>query len=212
MDMTESEILFEAILSNRAIPHTKIVESADRTPDYEVIIGGKKSYWEIKQLDENPSEKTILKKVESKAVEIYSIGSIRVSECIKSASGQLRDYGNKGNICIVVLFDARDFCTKDLLFETYIKSAMLGTAEYMQTQDGTLKEIKRHNGLLTNRMKYISAVAVMYKATKELVFYHNPNTTNKIKHEDHFKTFTNHFHAVRTDTGLEWQRYNHISK
>ena len=206
MNMTESERLIEEILSNRAIPHTKIVESTIRTPDYEVVIGDKNSYWEIKELTENPSEKQIADNVESGVVEVYSIDSDRVSESIKSASGQLRSYGNAGNICVVVLFDARDFCTKDLLFEMYIKSAMLGTSEYMQTRGGIFKEVKRNNGLLTNRMRYISAIVVMYEATKDLVFYHNPNAVNKIEHEDFFKMFTNHFHAVQTDTGLEWKK------
>lgn len=206
MKMTKSEILIEKILSNRAIPHTKIAESIDRTPDYEVVIGGTKSYWEIKQLDENLSEKAILKNVESETVEIYSVDSNRVSECIKSASGQLKNYGNAGSICVVILFDARDFCTKDILFDMHIKSAMLGTAEYMQTQNGTFKETKRNYGLLTNRMRYISAIAVMLEATQELVFYHNPYATNKIEHEDFLKKFTNHFYAVQTDIGLEWKK------
>ena len=205
MNMTESERIFEEILSNRDIPHTKIVESTIRTPDYEVVIGDKNSYWEIKELTENPSEKQIKNNIESGIVEIYGICSDRVSESIKSASGQLRNYGGAGNICVVVLFDARDFCTKDFLFEMYIKSAMLGTAEYMQTQDGIFKEIKRNNGLLTNRMRYISAIVVMYEITKELIFYHNPNAANKIEHEDFFKMFTNHFHAVQTDIGLQWK-------
>jgi hypothetical protein len=206
MNMTESEILIEKVLSNRSIPHTKIPASMDRTPDYEVVIGDKKSYWEIKQLDENPSEKQILNNVKSEIYESYSIDSKRVSESIKSSSDQLREYGNAGNICVVALFDARDFFTKDFLFEMHIKSAMLGTAEYMQTREGVFTEVKRENGLLTNRMRYISAVVVMYKATKELVFYHNPYATNKIEHEDFFKMFTNHFYAVQTDTGLEWKK------
>jgi hypothetical protein len=206
MKMTESERLIEEIFSNRAIPHTKIAESTIRTPDYEVVIGDTKSYWEIKELTENPSEKQILGNVESGVVKLYSIDSERVSECIKSASGQLRGYGNAGNICVVALFDARDFFTKDLLFEMYIRNSMLGTAEYLQTRDGIFKEVKRNNGLLTNRMRYISAVAVMYKATKELAFYHNPNAVNKIEHEDFFKMFTNHFYAVQTDKGLEWKK------
>ena len=206
MNMTESERLIEEILSNRAIPHTKIPESTIRTPDYEVVIGDTKSYWEIKELTENPSETQIVDDVESGTVETYSIDSNRVSESIKSASGQLRKYGNAGNICVVALFDARDFFTKDLLFEMYIKSSMLGTAEYMQTRDGIFKEVKRNNGLLTNRMRYISAIAVLYKETKELAFYHNPNAVNKIEHEDFFKMFTNHFYAFQTDTGLEWKK------
>ena len=72
-------------------------------------------------------------------------------------------HGNAGNICIVVLFDARNFATKDFLFEMYLRSSMLGSTEYMQMQDGHFKEIKRNGGLLTNRMRYISAIAVMYK-------------------------------------------------
>lgn len=202
--MTESERLIQEILSDRAIPHNKIPDSTTRTPDYEVVLGGTNSYWEVKELAENPTEKQISDNVDSGIIEIYSIDSKRISESIKSASGQLRVHGNAGNICIVVLFDARNFATKDFLFEMYLRSSMLGSAEYMQMQDGHFKEIKRNGGLLTNRMRYISAIAVMYKEAKELVFYHNPNAENKIEHEDFYKKFTNHFHAVQTKLGLEW--------
>lgn len=204
MNMTESERLIEEILSERSIPHNKIPDSTTRTPDYEVELGGTESYWEIKELSENPTEKQILDDVNSGIIEIYSIDSKRISESIKSASGQLRNHGNAGNICIVVLFDARDFATKDFLFELHLRSSMLGSAEYMQMQDGKLKEIKRNTGLSTNRMKYISAIAVMYKKDKELIFYHNPHALNKIEHEVFYKKFTNHFNAIQTTIGLEW--------
>lgn len=206
MNITESERLFEKILSNRAIPHTKITESTIRTPDYEVILGDAKSYWEIKELSESPSEKQIIDNVESGTAGIYSIDSDRASRSIDTASRQLREYGSAGNICVIALYDARDFCTKDFLFEMHIKSLIVGTAEYMQAKDGTFKEIKRNNGRLNGEKKYISAIVVIYKATSELVFYHNPYTTNKIVHEDFFKIFTNHFHAIQTDAGLEWKK------
>lgn len=100
MNITESERLFEKILSNRAIPHTKITESTIKTPDYEVVLGDAKSYWEIKKLSENPSEKQIIDTVESGTAEIYSIDSDRASRSIDTASRQLREYGSAGNICI----------------------------------------------------------------------------------------------------------------
>jgi hypothetical protein len=206
MNKTESEFLIEEILLSKAIPHTKITESTVRTPDYEVVISDKKSYWEIKELIENTNEKNILTNIETGINDVYTIDSRRVTQSIKSASGQLRNYGNAGDICIIVLFDARDFFTKDLLFEMHIKSALLGTAEYIQTESGYLKETKRNPGLLTNRMKYISAVAVMYKTTKELAFFHNPHAINKIQHESFFKLFTNNFHAIQTDMGLSWKK------
>lgn len=204
MKITESERLIEEILSERAVLHNKIPESTTRTPDYEVVLGGTKSYWEIKELTENPTEKQIADNIDFETFEVYSIDSKRISESIKSASGQLRTHGHAGNICIVVLFDARNFSTKDFLFEMHLRSSMLGSADYMQMQDGKFMEIKRNNGLLTDRMIYISAIAVMYKEAKELVFYHNPNAENKIEHEDFFKKFTNHFYAIQTASGLEW--------
>lgn len=204
MKITKSERLIEEILSDRAIAYNKIPVSTERTPDYEVVLGDTKSYWEIKELTENPTEKQIVNNVNSGIIDVYSIDSKRISESIKSAAGQLKIYGNAGNICIVALFDARDFSTKDFLFDMHLKSLMLGIAEYMQMQDGKLKEIRRNNGLLTNRMRYISAIVVVYEKTKDLVFYHNPNAQNKIGHEDFFKKFTHHFHATQTSSGLEW--------
>jgi hypothetical protein len=83
---------------------------------------------------------------------------------------------------------------------------MLGTAEYMQQKDGSLVEIKRNHGLLTNRKRYISAVAVMHKKTRKMVFYHNPNANIPLVSSDLLKKFEHQFQAVFKEKRLEWIR------
>ena len=157
--MTESEILFEKLLLSKNISFQKIPESTTPTPDYKVTIGGRESYWEVKELKENPDEEGILKNIKNDCNDIYSINSKRVSNSIQSAAKQFKKYGVTNSPCVVVLHDSRDFATMDFLLLQYIKTAMLGTASFIENTDGTALEINRKDGLFTKRKKYISAIA-----------------------------------------------------
>ncbi|WP_043317149.1 hypothetical protein [Microbulbifer sp. HZ11] len=203
--MTESEQVLERIFKTKEISFKKIPESATRTPDYEVVAGFSKSFWEVKEICENGEEKEIIRKFEADQGEIFSVHSKRVESSIKSASGQFKSFGVTNYPCIIVLTDVRDFSVRDICFELYIKSAMLGSAEYMEFRDGSVREINRKNGLMTNRMSYISAVALMYCATDQLVFLHNPNTCNELP-EYFFNKFPEHYKVVNTSIGLEWTK------
>ena len=88
--MTESEKLLETILANKKITFEKIPEGEVKflkTPDYLVMLNSTKTYWEVKELKENPSEKSILN-----SDEIYSVNSIRVSNNIKDACNSLLQF------------------------------------------------------------------------------------------------------------------------
>ena len=125
--MTESESIFENLLSERNINFRKIPESSIKTPDYEIIHGGR-SYWEIKELTENPNEKSILNQVKNGISDVYSVNSHRVKDSIKKSCQQFIDFGVTKYPCIIVLYDSRDFITKDLLFSKCVKTIMLGKA------------------------------------------------------------------------------------
>ncbi len=204
--MTKSESIFEFVLSERNIAFKKIPEATTRTPDYEVYIDNLVSYWEIKELKENPDEKAIQNQIKTDSHGIYSVNSLRVRNSIKSALRQFKDNGVTDYPCVIVLHDSRDFCIKDILLYQYIQNAMLGTAEYREDQKEGLVEIKRDNGLLTNRAKYISAVAILVESTKELHFFHNPNANNPLQHDNNLSQFKNHFYFIQENNGFVWRR------
>jgi len=207
--MTKSEILFEAVLRERNIKYEKIpVQPKEkiRTPDYKVHLNEIDSYWEIKELVENDNEKNIIKSIGTENQEIYTVNSARVSNSIKSASGQFEEFGVTMHPCVIVLYDNRDFSVKDFMFHQYIQSAMLGTAEYMKNSTDNYIEINRKNGLLTNNKKYISAIALLVESTKELLFFHNPNTDNPLDTNSDLVKFKNHYYAYKEERGLKWKK------
>ena len=57
MKRTKSEKLFEEILKRKQIEFNRILEDKNKTPDYEVVLDGIKTYWEIKELSENDDQK-----------------------------------------------------------------------------------------------------------------------------------------------------------
>jgi hypothetical protein len=203
--MTESEKLFEEILRDPKIEPKKIPEGSSRTPDYEIKLNNFKTYWEIKELEENDKEKGIIDQLASDNPEIYSIDSKRVRHSIKSAFRQFQEYNVTDSPCIIVLYDSRKFAVKDILFYQYIESAMFGIVEYQEKLDGSIIEVKRHLGLLTNHKEFISAIAVMHKETKEIVFYHNPNANINIQSYTILKHFKYQFQFIKTPIGLEWK-------
>ena len=202
--MTESESLLEELLSSKDIEFLKIPESITPTPDFKVTIHGEESYWEVKELEENPDEKGILKDIKNGCNEIYSVNSQRVENSIKFAAKQFKGYGVTDKPCIVVLYDSRDFATMDFLFLQYIQTAILGSAEYMKKTDGTVVEVNRRDGLLTQRKKYISAIAVISRYSKDILFLHNPNTSYPVLNKWLPPIFTTHYQAVTDAQGLQW--------
>ena len=204
--MTESETIFESILQGKGIPYDRIPETISRTPDYKINIGFTDSYWEIKELGKNPSEKEIIKNIEMNQQEAYSVDSSRVVNSVKSASDQFKKYGVASYPCVVVLYDSREFFIKDFAFAGYVQTAMYGSAEYIENSNGELVEVKRYNGLLTNRKKHISAIAILYKHTKNLFFFHNRNASHSLSENKILSKFDEHYRFESTDKGMEWKK------
>lgn len=202
--MTESEKLLEIILKTNCIEFSKIPEREIRTPDYEVRIDDQLSYWEVKELSENDDEKDIIKTSETGKAQSYCIYSDRVENSIKSASKQFKGYRVTNCPCVIVIYDARDFATKDFLLHQKLQSVMLGVADIMQKPDGNWIEVNRKPGLLTNRMKYVSAIVLASKPSNDLWFYHNPNATISLTNSLTLSFFAKQFKAVKTNKGLEW--------
>jgi len=204
--MTQSELLFESILTNNDIAYKKIPEKSSRTPDYQVYLNNDVTYWEIKELTKNPEEQHIQALIDQDKHDIYTINSLRVTNCIKSACGQFKEFGATNHPCVIVLYDAREFSVKDFTLYQYIQSAMLGIPEYRINNDGKKVEINRSHGLLTNRKRYISAIAIMTDNKHGLHFFHNPNAEESLKRNPILLQFKNHFFAFKESTGIVWRK------
>lgn len=203
--MTESEALLEEIFNSKKISFTKIPETNEhKTPDYFVNHQSETSYWEVKELEENPHEKKILHDISNDDNDVYQINSKRISSSIKSASKQFKGYGVEDKPCIIVLYDSRDFAVMDFLFMQHIQTAMLGSAEYMTQRDGSIREVRRYKGLLTENKQYISAVAVIAKGGRNMVILHNPNANIPIFGSGVSNLFDSHYQAVEDSIGLKW--------
>ncbi len=204
--ITKSEILFVEILDSLDIYCEKIPETnKSKTSDFKV---GKKntSYWELKGLNENDNEKSIIKNVENGVLKSYSIDSKRVVNSIKNSKGQLKKYSNLGNPCILVLSDDRDFITKDLFFTDKIKSLLLGNRHYQENEKGELVEIYKELSMFTNRKKYISAIAIMYHDSKEIIIYHNPYTDISLVGSSILEKFPNQYKVEKNEIGHYWEK------
>ncbi len=204
--MTESELLLQKILTAKGVKHKKLPESGIRTPDFEVICGDLVSFWEVKELEENPDEKGILKNQEAGQGEIYSIDSDRIENQIKSACGQFKKYGVGDKPCVIVLCDVRGFAVKDLLLIQNIQTLMLGSAEFTQNRDGQWIEVHRHSGMFTSRKQYVSAVVVIFSATEKALVLHNPNASNSLLGSELMSVFPDQYQAIVQSNGLCWKK------
>jgi len=208
--VTKSESLLEEILEKFGIAFERIPESSvpyEKTPDYLVSIGTEKSYWEVKELESNEDEQAILNSIDSGLSETYSVNSRRVRNCITSACEQFKSYGVTGSPCIIVLYDARPFETRDLLFYVEIKAAMLGIAEFMVNESGEIKEISRKNAMLNRTGKtYISAIVVINDYAKEAFVLHNPNANISLLNSPLRTKLNHHEVACFTENGVVWKK------
>lgn len=204
--MTTSERILTSLLEQVNVNFKKIPESDIKTPDFELKFTDHTSYWEVKELIENPAEKQILSQIKDNSLQIYKINSERVWSSIKTAAKQLKNYGESTASRVIVLCDNRDFATMDFMFIQRIQEAILGSAEYFVHGDGTFEEIKRHDGLFTNRMQYISAVAVLAINTGKIQFFHNPNAQISLIETNLMKCFDKHYVFVKKEKYNNWER------
>jgi hypothetical protein len=204
--MNESEQLFENILTKHGIGFSKIPESVIRTPDYKISFGALDTFWEVKGIEENELEEGILKSIEQAKNETYSVDSDRVENSIKSAADQFKAYKVTDKPCIVVLADQRVFAVKDLLFIRAVQNKMIGIGHYMQNGNDRDYECSREPGLLTNRKNYISAIAIMFKETEQIVFFHNQNANISLLNSLVTTLFEHHYVVIKGQYGPEWKK------
>ena len=205
--MTRSEQILEEILTGCGISFKKIPESqisGEKRPDYLVGTEDRPTYWEVKELDENPEERKIINSATGQLSEVYSVDSERVADKLDAAFKQFESYKVTDHPCVIVLYDARSFFTFDFLFEQEISSHLIGNGHYTNNECGESREIHRTKSTLYRRGKhYISGLAVI-RRNNELVFYHNPHTTNPLTDCDLLTPIKTQYVASKKENGTTW--------
>lgn len=98
--------MFEAFCAARDIKCSRIPESREKSPDYEVILLDRPVAVEIKQLEPNASDREIATQLATLGRAAFSVEMGRARDSITAAVKQLRPYTEKRIPGIVVLHDA----------------------------------------------------------------------------------------------------------
>jgi hypothetical protein len=102
--------------------------SGSQTPDLEIAIGDVRIIAEVKEICENPEEEKILRKVENR--ELVSFNQYgdhqRIAKAITDANKQLKAKCDGDLPGLVILFDARDFLTRNIAPQQFLLQAMFG--------------------------------------------------------------------------------------
>jgi hypothetical protein len=98
-DPTKSEALFERFLSDNCIPFRRIEATKDRTPDYEITIGGKAVVVEVKELAKDANF--------ARAEGSRTVGD-HIRKKIEQAGSQLRRSSKDGKSTILLIYNKLD--------------------------------------------------------------------------------------------------------
>jgi hypothetical protein len=99
-DRTKSEAIFERFLSLHGIAFRRVTTGEQRTPDYEVAIGGIDLIFEVKELAYDPS-------FEREPVHSGTVGG-HIRKRIKQASKQIQSASDEGKPAVLLIFNDRD--------------------------------------------------------------------------------------------------------
>lgn len=190
---TESEILFEKFCRETGIPFTPISpepRAGRRTPDYELHVQEPAILAEVKQIDSNPEDKELLRRLqENGSYEFQGLPGKRVRRKIRDAASQLKARAKPGQPTLLVVYNNVDvlrvFTGPDSMM-----SAMYGVHEVVFTticdpagrQRRVSRRLGRNRQLTPQHNTTISAVAVLFEGPEGpyLVVYHNRFASNPI--------------------------------
>jgi hypothetical protein len=107
--MTKSEQLFESFCTSNKIPFVRLIPDGQKTPDYEIELGGVKIITEIKELTVNEEEKQVLKDLDEKHSATWGKGKIgdRIRNKIEAGKRQLERVASSKYPGVLVLYDTR---------------------------------------------------------------------------------------------------------
>lgn len=103
--MTHSEALFERFCRERGIEFRRPPEGATRTPDYEISIAAGPVVVEVKQVEPNAKEQTLLSELRRRGRASHWVNMSRPRQAIRQAARQLRAYSGSLTPGLAVLFD-----------------------------------------------------------------------------------------------------------
>jgi hypothetical protein len=104
--MTRSEGLFEEFCAQRGISIRRIAESKDRSPDYEIEIGGKPVIVEVKEIGESPEDREANEKLARGEAVVRNIKpGEKVRKKIAAQGGQIRARTEGCKPGVLILFD-----------------------------------------------------------------------------------------------------------
>jgi len=216
---TYSEELFHKLCKKEKIDIEKIQTQSDKsikTPDYRLTKGGLQFGAEIKELADNPVEKTIINKVDSGKIvcDTYINDGRRIKSKIKKAGPQLKAQF-KGEVpTILVIYDNRHFLNQFDSPSEEIKAAMFGGMETWISQDNPISSkgldiFNRNRKLTSSSNTSISAIAHIYIANNNDVnmsVYHNPHASSKFTHGLLVSTRISEFAMQDLSNWREWSK------
>ncbi|MBI5665223.1 MAG: hypothetical protein HZC49_09120 [Nitrospirae bacterium] len=172
--MTESEIKFEQFCSSCNIFFDRITTGDSVTPDYHILVNGKKIVVEIKELDVNEAEKKVLQNMETERTVVWGSNHVgdRIRYKVNDAKRQLESSAK--DICpsMLIIYDKRPYPIGGI-FQYEILVAMYGceTIELHvpQSPDKAVTFGKHRFGkgkkFRVGVHSYISGLAVLYHNT-----------------------------------------------
>lgn len=188
---TYSEELFFKLCTVEGIEIKKIETQTTKTPDYHLAKGTYEFGAEVKKLEDNHEEKSVINRVYdgNTVIDTAIIDGHRIKSKIKKAGPQLKKVF-KGEIpTILVIFDKRHFLNQFDSPSEEIKSAMFGEMETWISQephDEYIEESVFGRNKKFTRTSYtsISAIAHIYSNNSDdinMSLYHNPHASAKFK-------------------------------
>ncbi len=196
---TISELLFELFCIDLNIPFTPIERTSQKTPDYDVILGGHTVVTEVKQCDPNEEDERHWANARSRGKgSAWGDSDRRIRLKIQASRKQLKARSHGKLPALLVVYDNGVFTGID---STDIKTAMFGDEIVIATLiDNTVIDVNDiHPGggrkLTENSNTSISAVALMYESGPDtsLSVFHNHFATNPIDpnwfRDDRFRHF-----------------------
>ena len=195
--MTTSEKNALKFFSSLGIEIKKVPESTEQTPDYLLIVRDQPIFLEVKEIDENPKERSVLKDIEkfgeSGCYDSSPLGKRFRSKIVES-NKQLKKKCKNNEPGIALIQDVRSFFTKSIDPQEEIKQAMFGDRVIWRTMPSiqnsqptkvTADIFSANKTTTAEKNTTISAVGFLaehYQSGDLLMFlYHNPFARNPIE-------------------------------
>jgi len=106
---TEAEDLFEQFCAQRQIDCRRVPEGAERTPDYEIVLGGVTVAIEVKQLEPNDNDRKFFEELRTKGRAGGGVNMGRAKSAILDGVKQLRIFAKGRTPAVVLLHDTMGF-------------------------------------------------------------------------------------------------------